>query len=169
MFYLFFLTFSFPSGQYKSLNQKKSKQNIFSDFKPSSTHLTVVIKDAAEVEDAGRTKVWGYLLACTGHMLHLRTVHHTQVSRDLKGAWSLGLSLGLSLGRHTCRLWCLVLGLFQGFVLSTEGHEHRLLLLLLLLLRKRIVRPWWLHTMWDSGRRSWKVGYSVVGVCNIVW
>lgn len=57
------------------------------------THLAVVIKDAAEVKEACGTKVWGYLLrfACTGHMLYLGTVHHSQVSRDLEGAWSLSL------------------------------------------------------------------------------
>lgn len=102
-------------------------------------------------------------------MLHLGTVHHPEVSRDLKGALSLGLSLGL--WRQTCGLGRLVLGLFRGFLLSIEGHKHRLLLLrllLLLLLRKGIVRPWWLHTMGDSGRRGREVGYSVVGMCNIV-
>lgn len=142
----------------------------------TSTDLAIIIKDAAEVEETCWTKVRGYLLrlACAGHMLHLRTVHHPQVSRDLKGAWSLGLSLGLGLRRQTCGLGRLVLGLFWGFLLSIEGHKHRLLLLLLrlllllLLLSKGIVRPWWLHTMGDSGRRGREVGYSVVGVCNIV-
>lgn len=130
------------------------------------SHLAVVIKDAAEIEEACRTEVGGYLLrlACTGDMLHLGTVHHPEISRDLKGAWSLGLSLGLGLWRQTCGLGSLVLGLFWGFLLSTEGYKHRLLLLLLLLLlrllllllllRKGIVRPWWLHTMGDSGRRG---------------
>lgn len=120
------------------------------------SNLVIVIKDAAEVEEACRTKVGGDLLrlACIGHMLHLGTVHHPQV-RDLKGALSLGLSLVLSLWRQSCRLGRLVLGLLRGFLLSIEGHKHRLLLLLLrLLLRKRIVRPWWLHTMGDSGRRG---------------
>lgn len=120
------------------------------------SHLVIIIKDAAEIEEACRTEVGGYLLrlACIGHMLHLGTVHHPQVSRDLKGALSLGLSLGLGLWRQTCGLRRLVLGLFRGFLLSVEGHKHRLLLclLLLLLLRKGIVRPWWLHTMGDSGR-----------------
>lgn len=124
------------------------------------SNLAIVIKDAAEVEEACRTEVGGYLLrlACIGHMLHLGTVHHPQVSGDLKGALSLGLSLALGLWRQICRLGCLILSLFQGFLLSIEGHEHRLLLLLLLrllllLLRKGIVRPWWLHTMGDSGCR----------------
>lgn len=141
--------------------------------------LAVVIKDAAEVEEPCRTKVGGDLLrfACIGHMLHLGTINHPQVSRDLKGALSLGLSLILALWRQICGLGRLVLGLFQGFLLRIEGHEHRLLLLLLLrllllllllLLRKGIVRPWWLHTMGDSGCRCREVGYSVVGVCNIV-
>lgn len=89
-------------------------------------------------------------------MLHLGTVHHPKVSRDLKGAWSLSLGLW----RQSCGLGRLVLGLFRGFLLSVEGHKHRLLLLrlllllLLLLLRKGVVRPWWLHTMGDSGGRG---------------
>lgn len=125
------------------------------------SNLAIVVKDAAEVEETCRTEIGGYLLrlASAGHMLHLGTVHHPQVCGDLKRAWSLGLGLGL--WRQTCRLGRLVLGLFWGFLLSVEGHEHRLrllllrlLLLLLLLLRKGIVRPWWLHTMGDSGRRG---------------
>lgn len=123
------------------------------------SNLAVVIKDAAEVEEACRTEIRGDLLrlACIGHMLHLGTVHHPQVCRDLKGAGSLGL--GLRLWGQICGLGRLVLGLFRGFLLSVEGHKHRLLLLLLrllllLLLRKGIVRPWWLHTMGDSGRRG---------------
>lgn len=94
-------------------------------------------------------------LACTGDMLHLRTVHHSKITRDLKGAWDLGLSLGLSLWRQTCWLGSWVLGLFWDFLMSAEGYKYRLLLLLclLLLLRKGIIRPWWLHTMGDSGRR----------------
>lgn len=91
-----------------------------------STHLAIVIKDAAEVEEACRTKVGGHLLrlACIGHMLHLGTIHDPHVSRDLKGALSLGLSLGLGLWRQTCGLGRLVLGLFWGFLLSIEGHKH---------------------------------------------
>lgn len=137
-------------------------------------YLAVVIKDAAEVEEACGTEVRRYLLsfACTSHMLHLGTVHHPQVRRNLKGAGSLGLSLGLGLWRQTRGLGRLVWGLLRGFLLSIEGHEHRLLLLLLLrlllLFRKGVVRPWWLHTMGDSGSRRREVGHSVVGVCNIV-
>lgn len=39
----------------------------------TSTDLAIIIKDAAEVEEACMTKVRRYLLrfACTGHMLHL--------------------------------------------------------------------------------------------------
>lgn len=135
------------------------------------THLAIIIKDAAEIEETRGTEVRGHLLrlACTGDMLHLRTVHHPKISRDLKGAWSLGLSLGLGLWRQTCGLGSLVLGLFRGFLMSTKGYKHRLLLLLsLLLLRKGIIRPWWLHTMGDSGRRGREMGYGVVGVCDIV-
>lgn len=126
------------------------------------SNLAIVVKDAAEVEETCGTKVRGYLLrlASAGHVLHLGTIHHPQVSRDLQGAWSLGLSLGLGLRRQTRGLGRLVLGLFRGFLLSVEGHKHglllllRLLLLLLLLLRKGVVRPWWLHTMGDSGCRG---------------
>lgn len=121
------------------------------------SHLAAVIKDAAETKETCMTEVGVHLLrlACTGDMLHLRTVHHSKITRDLKGAWDLGLSLGLGLWRQTCWLGSRVLGLFWGFLVRAEGYKHRLLLLLclLLLLRKGIIRPWWLHTMGDSGRR----------------
>lgn len=121
------------------------------------TDLVVVVKDAAEVEEACRSEVRGDLLrlASVGHVLHLRAVHQSQVSGDLQGAGSLARSLGLGLWRQTRGLGRLVLGLLRGLLLSVEGHEHRLLLLrlrLLLLLRKGVVRPWWLHTVGDSGR-----------------
>lgn len=124
-------------------------------MKVTLTYLVIIFEDAAEIEETCRSKVsWDLLgLSCAGDVLHLRTVHHAQTSRDLKGAWSLGLVLGLR--RQTRGLGCLVRGLFWGLLLSIKGHKHRLLLLLLLrllLLSKGIVRPWWLHTMGDSGR-----------------
>lgn len=74
--------------------------------------LAVVIKDAAEIKEACRTKVGGYLLrlACAGDVLHLGTVHYPQISRDLKGARCLALGLGLR--GKVCRLGRLALRLF---------------------------------------------------------
>lgn len=116
----------------------------------SGTYLVIILKDAAEIEETSGSKVgWDLLgLPRAGNVLHLRTVHHAQIGRDLKGA------LGLGLRRQVGRLACLVLGLFRGLLLGIKGHKHRLrllLLLCLLLLCEGVVRPWWLHTVGDSG------------------
>lgn len=137
------------------------------------SHLTVVVEDAAEIEETCGTEVGGDLLwlACTGDVLHLGTVDHAQIARDLKGSWRLGLTLVLALWGQICWLGRLVLGMLWGFLLSAEGYEDRRLLLvlrLLLLLREGVVRPWWLHTVGNAGRWGGEVGYSVVGVCNVV-
>lgn len=128
-----------------------------------AAYLVIIFKDAAEIEETSRAKVGRDLLGlpCPGDVLHLRTVHYAQISRDLKGALGLGLGLclglgldlGLGLGRQICGLGSLVWGLFRRLLLSIKGHEYGLLLRLLLL-SKGIVRPWWLHTVGDSGRRG---------------
>lgn len=119
-----------------------------------AAYLVIILKDAAEIEETGRTKVGRDLLGlpCAGDVLHLRTVHHAQIGGDLKGALGLGLRLRRQISGLGCRL---VWGLFRGLLLGIKGHKHRLLLLLrLLLLGEGVVRPWWLHTVRDSGRRG---------------
>lgn len=109
-------------------------------------YLVIILKDAAEIKETSGPKVGRDLLGLprAGNVLHLGTIHQAQIGRDLKGA--------LGLRRQVSGLACLVWGLFGRFLLGIKGHKHRLLLCLLLL-GKRVVRPWWLHTVGDS--RCW--------------
>lgn len=80
----------FPPAVHTNIQQKTDEHHhleaaIWTSWRQGRelpTHLAVVIKDAAEIEEACRTKVGGYLLrlACAGDVLHLGTVHYPQIS-----------------------------------------------------------------------------------------